>query len=104
MSELRFSPTVPPVNAQLAQHEGIFSRSSGEEQSTFGQNSTTNLKGTKKERKTHKGQLNGRKRNDKRSRKEREKERKRKSSNTMYPGSMRAVPISVTADSRNICS
>jgi hypothetical protein len=43
------------------------------EQSTFGQNGRTNLNGTKKERKTHKGQLTGRYRNEERSRKERKK-------------------------------
>jgi hypothetical protein len=54
----------------------ILSRSSGEEQSTFGQNSRANLNGTKKERKTHKRQLNGRKRNEERINQEGKKERK----------------------------
>jgi hypothetical protein len=44
-------------------------------QSTFGQKSGTNLNGTKKERKTHTGQLNGQKRNEERRKLEGEKER-----------------------------
>jgi hypothetical protein len=49
------------------------------EQGTFGQNSRRNLNGTKKERKTHKGQLNGRKRTKKEGKsKERKKGRKKK--------------------------